>query len=358
MSEAERGGEDRRGSVVGTPRGGTAPAGWEHDDANPLPGRVDLVEVGLRDGLQNQSRTLATADKLLLLDGLVAAGIREIQLTSFVHPDRVPQMADAEALCEAVLDGQERPASADGGSGGRFADVAFSGLALNLRGVQRLAAAGLQRVDLSLSASDSHGRRNAGMSREAAERHLLDAVAAAHDLGLSVRGGMQCAFGCGGEVADDAYLDEVVRLSASIAAAGVTELALADSAGLATPLDVERLLRRVRFEVGELPLVLHLHDTRGLALANFYVALRQGVTRFDTAFGGLGGCPFIPGATGNVATEDVVNLLDMLGVASGIDVDRVCSVSQAAESMLAVELPSTIYGLWRRTRAHREVVSA
>ena len=304
-----------------------------------LPERVNIVEVGLRDGLQNQDTVLSTDDKLALLDDLYAAGVREIQLTSFVRPQKVPQMADAEALCEAVL-----------GAGDRFPEVEFSGLALNLRGVQRAAACGLKKVDLSLSASDSHSKRNAGMSIAEAEPRLLASIAAAKDAGLKVRGGVQCAFGCGATRADDRYYDEVVRLAASIAATGVSELALADSAGLADPLSVERLLVRVRAEIGDLPLVLHLHDTRGLALANVYAAMRQGVQRFDTAFGGLGGCPFISGASGNVATEDVINLLDGLGVGHGLALEQVCQVSEIASSKLGVDMPSVVYRLWQRQR--------
>lgn len=323
---------------------GVGASGAHGRGVSALPVQVDLVEVGLRDGLQNQPVTLTTAQKLDLLDGLVRAGVREIQLTSFVHPERVPQLADAEALCVAAL------------GDARHEGVSFSGLALNLRGVQRAAAAGLRRVDLSLSASDAHSRRNAGMSLAEAERQLLTTVAAAHDLGLSVRGGVQCAFGCGADRADQRYEDEVVRLAARIAEAGVRELALADSAGLADPAAVERLLLRVRAACGELPIVLHLHDTRGLGLANLYAALRLGVTRFDTSFGGLGGCPFIPGATGNVASEDVVNLLGAMGVATGVDLGGLCLVSETAADLLGADLPSAIFALWRRQPTGEEVV--
>lgn len=311
----------------------TSSASGSTPEARPawLPERVTLVEVGLRDGLQNLPRTLATEQKLELLTGLLDAGLRRIQVASFVHPERVPQMADAEALCAAL---PERPG------------VRYSALALNLRGVERAARAGLKHVDVSMSAGEAHSRRNAGMGLEEAEEHLLDTIAAARGLGLRVRGGVQCAFGC---FADDPVpLERVVRLAGRIAGAGVEELAIADSAGTADPLRIERLVARVREVVGHVPLVLHLHDTRGLGLANLMAALRQGVTRFDTAFGGLGGCPFIPGATGNVATEDVAHLLNAMGVATGVDVEAVCGVSARAKALLDEPLPSRMFALWEK----------
>ena len=285
------------------------------------PRRVDVVEVGLRDGLQSEAVTLDTADKLLLLDGLVTAGVTNIQLTSFVHPDKVPQLADAEDLCREAL--------------ARYRAVNFSALALNLRGVERAVAAGLEHLDLGMSASEDHGRRNAGMGRQEAERQLLKMIAAAREAGMTVRAGVQCAFGCGSAPGGSEYEDEVVRLAAVIAGAGVSTLSLADSAGLANPLAIERLVTRVAAGAPGVPLVLHLHDTRGLGLANLVAALRHGVTRFDAAFGGLGGCPFIPGATGNVATEAVVDLLGAMGSSTGIDESGVRRVSQTAAGLLA-----------------------
>jgi hydroxymethylglutaryl-CoA lyase len=319
---------------------------------------------------------LPTERKLALLRGLIDAGVRRIQVASFVHPVRVPQMADAEALCAGLP-----PAPG----------VIYSGLALNRRGVERAAAAGLTHVDASLSASDPHSRRNSGMGLVEARDKLMDTIAEAQRLGLRVRGGVQCAFGC-----DDGPvpLERVVELARAIAGQGVVELALADSTGVADPLQMERVLEAVTREVlepaGHLPLVLHLHDTRGLGLANVLTALQHGVTRFDTAFGGLGGCPFIRGATGNVATEDTVHLLDALGVASGVDLEGVAAVSAAAERWLRgdgagadasegtddtgegagadgdggadgapdaqaesaeIRFPSKLYGLWKRAHA-------
>lgn len=297
----------------------------------PLPSQVDIVEVGLRDGLQSAAKVLRTTAKLELLDGLLDAGVRRLQVVSFVHPARVPQMADAEELVS-------RLPSRDG--------VVYSGLALNRRGVERAAAVGLEHVDVSMSVSDAHSLRNAGLDVEEAERRLLENVAAARAAGLTVRGGLQCVFGSvSGEVIPT---ERIARLAGRLAGAGVAEVALADSAGLADPLSLARVVMAAREAVGEVPLVLHLHDTRGLGLANLVAAMQLGVSRFDTAFGGLGGCPFIPGAAGNVATEDVVSLLDAMGVSSGVDVARICQVSARAKELLGESLPSRVFGLWER----------
>ncbi len=299
------------------------------DGSLVLPGRVDIVEVGLRDGLQSAARVVPTDAKLALLDGLLAAGVTHIQVASFVHPEHVPQMADAEALVARLP---------------RRVDVVYSGLVLNRRGVDRAVAAGLDHVDVSMSVSDAHSRRNAGMGVEEAEQRLLENVAAAQAAGLNVRGGLQCVFGSVAGEEIDVRL--VARIAGRLAASGVVEIALADSAGLADPQRITRVVGAVRAEIGSVALVMHLHDTRGLGIANLVAALQMGVSRFDTAFGGLGGCPFIPGAAGNVATEDVVGMLDAMGITTGVDVEGVCRVSARARELLGEDLPSRVFGLW------------
>lgn len=295
-----------------------------------LPDRVRLVEVGLRDGLQSLPVTLKTEEKLELLNGLLDAGLKRLQVVSFVHPKKVPQMADAEALVAALPERE---------------GVVYSGLVLNRRGVERAAASGLQHVDVSMSASEEHSRRNAGMSLADAEEQLLSNIALARELGLRVRSGVQCAFGCG---MDDVPLDRVVRLAGRIVDAGVEVVAIADSAGRADPLRMERLISAVRAAVGDQPLVLHLHDTRGLGIANLMAGLRAGVRRFDTSFGGLGGCPFIPGATGNVATEDVANLFASMGVETGVDLPALLRVTARAKELLGVPMNSRVFEVWER----------
>ena len=298
-----------------------------------LPDHVELVEVGLRDGLQSQRRTLPTRLKLRLLEGLLDAGIERVQVVSFVHPEKVPQMADAEALCAALP---------------RRDGVVYSGLALNRRGVERAAAAGLTHVDLSYSGVEAHSRRNAGMSLDEAQAHVLETVAFARQLGLEVRGGIQCVFGCLGEPGP--ARERLHRMAEHLVEAGAEELALADSAGNATPVQVEAVLEVLADVAARVPLVLHLHDTRGAGLANLVTALHHGVRHIYTAFGGLGGCPFIPGAAGNIATEDTAHLLHGMGVDTGVDVDAVAAVSALAEDALGISLPSRVYGLWKRQR--------
>lgn len=303
-----------------------------------LPDHVELVEVGLRDGLQSQRRTLPTRLKLRLLEGLLDAGIARVQVASFVHPDKVPQMADAEALCAALP---------------RRDGVVYSGLALNRRGVERAAAAGLTHVDLSYSGVDAHSRRNAGMPLAEAEAHVLATIRLARGMGLAVRAGLQCVFGCLGEPGP--ATDRLRSMAERLVEAGAEELALADSAGNATPVQVEAALEALADLTPRVPLVLHLHDTRGAGLANLVTGLQHGVRRFDTAFGGLGGCPFIPGATGNIATEDTAHLLHGMGVDTGVDADVIAAVSALAEEALGVELPSRLYGLWKRRRESEPV---
>lgn len=298
----------------------------------PLPTAVRLVEVGLRDGLQSVATTLPTARKLVLLEALLEAGLRHIQVASFVNPSRVPQMADAEALSVAL-----RPLA------DAYPDATFSGLALNLRGVERLAAAGLRHVDISLSASEPHSQRNAGMSIAEATRQITRSIHVALEFGLGVRAGVQCVFGSAS--GEEVPVERVSQLATALLEAGAGELALADSAGLADPLTLARTVEHVRTAIGDVPLTLHLHDTRGLGMTNFVTALRLGVRSFDTAFGALGGCPFIPGAAGNIGTEDAVHLLAALGIDSGVDLAGVARVTKLAEGWLAQHMPSSIYQL-------------
>lgn len=307
-------------------------AGFPPD--SPLPQRVRLVEVGLRDGLQSAPITLPTERKVSLARALLEAGVRHIQVASFVNPRRVPQMADAEALSVAL-----RPLANE------YPDAVFSGLALNLKGVERLAAAGLQHVDLSLSASEPHSKRNAGMSIAQATDQLTNSIRVAREFGLTVRAGVQCVFGS--TPGETIPTERVTSLATTLLDAGATELAIADSAGLADPLTLAHTVNHIRSATKGTPLTLHLHDTRGLGMANFVTALRLGVTSFDTAFGGLGGCPFIAGAAGNIGTEDTVHVLHAMGIQSDVDLAGAARATELAEGWLGQPMPSPIYQLVR-----------
>lgn len=274
------------------------------------PDQVTLIEVGPRDGFQFESKILPTPLKVEIISGLVAAGLKQIQVTSFVHPQRVPQMADAESLLRAL------PV---------WEDVEFSGLVLNREGLERARRTGLQQVEISVSASDPHSRRNTGLPLDEAFQRGQEMVGSARKYGLHVRAGIQCAFGCVDEGAIPPQ--RVVDMARAFIDQGAAALALADTTGMADPLSIRRLITEVQQATGETPLILHLHDTRGLGLVNLMAALECGVTRFDTALAGMGGCPFVAGAAGNIATEDTVHLLDRLQVETGISIRDVAACS-------------------------------
>ena len=293
-----------------------------------MPQRVKLTEVGLRDGIQIESRLVPTEMKLELIDALVEAGLRSLQIAAFVHPEKVPQMADAEALIKGL-------------SG--YAGVEFYGLVLNPAGVTRAVDAGLDCVEVSVSASDTHSRRNAGMPLAQAREKAVEMVRQAKAAGLKVRSSIQCVFGCVYE--GEIPVNRIVEMVAAYVEAGADEMALADTTGMGTPTAVAAILSAVQPVAGGLPLALHLHDTRGLGLVNLMKALEHGVNSFDTSFGGMGGCPFVKGAAGNIATEDTVRLLTSLGIETGISVDKVAACSRTMASFLDKPLPGKLYKL-------------
>lgn len=293
-----------------------------------LPNSVRICEVGLRDGLQHEEQTITTTTKVELIGEMVEAGLQEIQVVSFVHPKWVPQMADAEAVCERL----------DLESG-----TTYTALALNMKGVERAHAAGVKVVDLSISTSDAHSRRNANMSLEEAERQMMTMIDRCLALGIEARAGLQCVFGCANN--EPVPLDRVAQMAGRIAGAGAESVSLADSTGAANPVQVRAVIDRVREAIGSTPIVLHLHNTRGLGLANVVAGLESGVTRFDAAVGGMGGCPFIPGATGNIATEDTVYLLESMGIKTGVDLQRLSRIAGRLEETLGKSFPGLIHRL-------------
>jgi hydroxymethylglutaryl-CoA lyase len=284
---------------------------------------VVLEDESLRDGLQFEHKILALEEKLSLFRLLAAAGVKRLQVGSFVHPKVVPQMADTEEFIQAVR--------------GEAPGVLISALALNDKGLERALKCGLGHLSMSSSASNSHSLKN--VKRPAAEAFagLLELIRLAVGSGLEVRAGIQCAFGCvyEGAVAEDRVIEMAVRLAET----GANELNLADTTGMANPLQVRRLVAKTRAAVPHLPVSIHLHDTRGLGLANMLAAYEEGVTIFDVSVGGLGGCPFVKGASGNVAAEDAVNLFEQIGVETGIDLRALCKVVDRYEGLLGRSLP-------------------
>ncbi len=302
-----------------------------HPPRIPLMNRgdfVELCEVGPRDGFQFESVPISTRFKEDAIRRLLGAGLPRIQATSFVHPRRVPQMADAEVLLAALGSGQLPELSA---------------LALNLRGVERAIEVGVTTVDLSIALNEQHAADNANSTVEVGVRAASAMISRARAAGLQVQLGLQTVWGYAEP--DDTPLALIDAVVDEFAGAGLESLSLADSTGMASPSSIVQVVDRVRDRVGETPIVLHLHDTRGLGLANVSAALEAGVRRFDTSLGGLGGCPFIPGATGNVATEDVAYLCERLGYETGVDIASVAAVSRDVEALVGHPLSGRMYRL-------------
>lgn len=283
--------------------------------------RVSLREVGLRDGLQLVTADLATDRKLEWLADVAAAGVQEIEVTSFVPPATFPIFADAAAVARAAL---------------ATPGLIPSALVLNVRGAKDAIDTGLTRINYVLSASEAHSGANARRSTDAAVEEFVRIVAL-RDAGVAVdfSCGIATAFGCSlqGIVAEE----RVLHLASELAAAGAAEIMLADTVGYATPGQVERLFGALRARLPTLRIAAHFHDTRGLGLANVAAALRTGVRRFDASLGGLGGCPYAPGATGNVNFEDTVFLLEAEGFDTGIDLTHILTLRRKIEAWLPGE---------------------
>lgn len=287
-----------------------------------FPSSVSLCEVGLRDGLQNEKTILSTQDKLEILRGLIRAGFPVIEVGSFMHPRAVPQMADTDELFRAIAD------EAQG--------VELRALVPNLRGVQRAAACGCKKVKLTVSASRQHNLRNLNMTPEESVAGFLGCVEAAKESGMEVSGSISMPFASPWEgrtpVEDvDAIIEAYLRV-------GVSEISLSDASGMAEPRQVSDLCSHVREKFPEAGWWLHFHNTRGMAIANIVAAMDAGMTRFDSSLGGLGGCPFIPGAAGNVSSEDVIHMCDEMGIATGVNILAVMELSRRMEQLLDKKL--------------------
>lgn len=286
---------------------------------------IELVEVGPRDGLQSEPEVQPTELKVELIGRLVAAGLRRIEVASFVHPKRVPQMADAEAVMAALP---------------RVADVQYIGLVLNRKGFDRAVAAGCTEIGMVTAATDSFAQRNQGGSIDDTIKAWEEIAPLAHARSIRAQVTVSVAFGCPfeGEVAQDRVVEIVRRL----AAMNPIEIALADTIGVAVPTQVTRLIEAVRAAVPHIPLRCHFHNTRNTAVANAYAAVAAGVRTLDASVGGIGGCPFAPNATGNVATEDLVYMLARAGYHTGVDLDRLIDVARWLEARRGKPVPSML----------------
>ena len=281
-----------------------------------------IEDEALRDGLQMESRIFPLEEKLELFRVLKAAGLRRIQVGSFVHPKIVPQMADTDDLVRAIPEEDKQLASA---------------LILNAKGLERALACGVRNLSMSVSVSNTHSLKNARMPAEEALTGMAALIRSALENGMNVRAGLQCAFGCvyEGPIAETA----VLKAAQALVQAGAKEINLADTTGMANPASIRRLVDQVRGQFPEIRVSLHLHDTRGLALANMSAGFEAGIRVFDTCVGGLGGCPFVKGAAGNIPTEDAVHMFDAMGVPTGIDIRALCQAVTFLEEKLGRTLP-------------------
>lgn len=293
-----------------------------------LPDKVTIIEVGPRDGLQNESNRVHEDDKLTFIHALQEAGIIEMELTSFVSPKWVPQMADAATIVEK----SKRV-------GRQFV------LAPNAKGAEFALAAGAQSIAVFVGVSNSFNKKNINRTTDESIEALKPVISNLRDENSFVRACISTAFYCPFEGKIDPY--SVLDLCKQFVALGVNELSVADTVGKANPRESYDLFKMLKEELPDVLLTAHFHDTRKMAIANIFASLQAGVDRFDTSAGGLGGCPFAPGATGNVATEDVVNMLDTLGIKTGIDVKKVCAAVATIAPHVSRPIETGMYKLFQ-----------
>jgi hydroxymethylglutaryl-CoA lyase len=290
---------------------------------NPETGAELLLEdEALRDGIQMESRIFNLEEKLEIFRLLKNAGVKRIQAGSFVHPKVVPQMADTDELIR-ILGDQEGPV--------------ISALILNEKGLERALNCRISHVSMSVSVSDTHSRKNAGRPAVEALSSMTELIREALSAGLDVRAGLQCVFGCvyEGQISEDT----VLAAAEQMIGAGAAEINLADTTGMATPCTIRQLIQKSQKEFPDVRISLHLHDTCGLGLVNMFSGYEAGVRAFDVCSAGLGGCPFVKGAAGNVPTEDAVNMFESMGISTGIDLMRICEAAEYLESLLGRRLP-------------------
>lgn len=299
-----------------------------------------LEDEALRDGLQIESQLFTVDQKIELFNLLKKAGVKRIQVGSFVHPKIVPQMADSDELIRRL---------------GKQTDTVISALILNSKGLDRALACAVPHVSMSVSISDTHSRKNARRSAAEALTAMVDLIKNAREQGLEVRAGLQSAFGCvyEGAISEDA----VLAAAENMISVGVNEINLADSSGMATPPSIRSLVGLVTREFPDISISLHLHDTRGLGLANMFTGYEAGVRVFDVCAGGLGGCPFVKGAAGNVPTEDAVNMFESMGIDTGIELKTLIGAVEFLEKTLNRTLPGRMHRVLRFQQPCRPITT-
>lgn len=286
-----------------------------------LPPKVEVYEVGPRDGLQNELRMVPTRDKVRLIRALIAAGEKRIEVTSFVSPRWIPQLADADDLLRQL---------------GRVEGVTFSALVPNLKGLQRARDAGLEEAAVFLSATESHSKKNINKSIDEAISTSREVAQEAARQGMRVRGYLSTVWGCPYE--GTTPIPRVVEICHRLADMGLYQISLGDTIGVGNPRQTQQLLEALLKDLPASLFALHLHDTRGTALANALVGLGYGITTLDASIGGLGGCPYAPGAAGNLATEDLVFMLNSMGIDTGVQLDKLVEAGEIAQELIGRKL--------------------
>jgi hydroxymethylglutaryl-CoA lyase len=297
-----------------------------------LPESISVREVGPRDGLQNED-PVPTDAKVELIDALSKTGVGRIEVVSFVHPRAIPQMADADEVWSRIH---------------RNEDVRYSALVPNLRGAERAIAAGFPEIEVVVSASDTHNRKNVNRSTAESLDDIEAIIALAHQRGVTCQVIVSTAFGCPYE--GDVPVERVLWVVGRALAAGADSVSFGDTTGMATPSRVTELVGETYLRYPDIPLNLHFHNTRGTGLANVLAALQLGVRDFDASVGGLGGCPYAPGATGNIATEELVHMVEDMGVSTGVDLSAMIDAAATAERLVGHKLPSQVLRAGPRTR--------
>jgi hydroxymethylglutaryl-CoA lyase len=297
-----------------------------------LPGRVSVYEVAMRDGLQNETAMVPTDSKLRLVEALAASGLRRIELTSFVSPKWIPQLADADELCARV--DVEHAAKAD-------EPVVYSALCPNPKGLERAIGTRVPEIGIFLSASETHNKKNVNKTVAETLATFEEVCRGARDAGIRVRGYVSTVWGCPYEGKVDPK--KALGIAHRLLDLGCYQVSLGDTIGVGTPLQTRDIVKMFLAEIRPEQLALHMHDTRGTALANVIVGLECGIRDFDSSVGGLGGCPYAPGAAGNLATEDLVFTLHGMGIETGIDLERLWEAGRVAESIVGRKLPGKVH---------------
>lgn len=301
----------------------------------PLPKRVSITEVGLRDGLQIEPRILPTEQKLALARALIDAGHTSLEVTSFVSPTRVPQLADAAEMIAALR---------------RMREVELRALVPNMRGAERAIAAEADVLVFVLSASDAHGIRNLNRTSSASLFELREIIRRTLTSGIRIDVSLSVAFGCPFE--GDVPVERVIDLASEVQRMGISKITFCDTTGMATPRQVQALAQALSERLPDIDPAFHFHNTRGLGLVGVLVALQEGILRFESSIGGMGGCPFAPNAAGNVCTEDMVHMLHEMGIETGLDLPRLLEAARMAERLVGHPLDGQVMKAGSRLSLH------